>query len=767
MPIIEPNLPPMANGPLAEETWMFGGLRLSGMAADVTLEQDGLRSTATASATFGPPCGEQTPLGHAVLRISTTELVPGVHLDLHLGQWEHGGIFIRCTLHNRTLQSVRWQSARLLAADVHFDGGEAIWSVGNESLEAAIPSSNAQARAMWEGFGQAVPLGQLRPDPRAEDPRWRRFRDQIIFASQEGSSSVVAAAVGAEAFVDFDTRIDPLGGHRLEAMVHMCGVQLDPGESRSSDTVLLLAGGYDTIMDQVARWLSVTCGQRTHRPPVVGWCSWYHYGHGVTAADTHAVSLAAAADSDHLALDVMQLDDGYQRQVGDWRCNRDFPHGLAPVHKDFAQVAPMTGIWVAPLMAQQGVGCLELNQGGGLLVDEHPDWLQRDADGAPCWNMSNWGGISHALDPTHPGAQGFMRQIVAELKCQGFTYFKIDFNNISDIARFYDPKSTSLQAFRQLYALYREVLGEDVYVLSCSGMTRGTMGFADASRIGPDSCPLWLAPHPCCITACIKAVGATAWVNGAVYANDPDVSYCAPRGELNQLELRTWHAFVGLLGGLAMVSEPFHEAFMGQEEHRRMLEVLTPPAPEKGRPLQPGTDPWHSRFGFAVRRAWAQWAVINYFNPSDRVADLSLACPLVRDLGQEFHVWEFWEHGYLGRLRADAVVPQVQAHASRMLRLTPVGADGWPQIVGSDLHISCGAAEIAEQSVSPDRIDLVLTDAGARSGQVVIHGPGTLALDSFSGFESVTVHPLGSALWQLQIVGRHRAREQCITLTWS
>ena len=61
---------------------------------------------------------------------------------------------------------------------------------------------------------------------------------------------------------------------------------------------------------------------RTTAPYQVGWCSWYHYFHGVTEADLRA-NLARAAD---WPFDVFQLDDGFQPAIGDWlTTNEKFP----------------------------------------------------------------------------------------------------------------------------------------------------------------------------------------------------------------------------------------------------------------------------------------------------------------------------------------------------------------------------------------------------------------------------------------------------------
>jgi len=115
---------------------------------------------------------------------------------------------------------------------------------------------------------------------------------------------------------------------------------------------------------------------------------------------------------------------------------------------------------------------------------------------------------------------------------------KGDFNTVG--GRLHNPKKTHLQAYRDLYRLYRQEIGEESFLLACTGFTRAVVGLADACRIGPDAGWNWHAAHPCCIRDCIPAVANSAFANGVLYANDPDVTYTLPAGSLRQDELRVW-----------------------------------------------------------------------------------------------------------------------------------------------------------------------------------------------------------------------------------
>ena len=52
------------------------------------------------------------------------------------------------------------------------------------------------------------------------------------------------------------------------------------------------------------------------RRPPTAWCSWYHYFERVTQGDVEE-NLQAVGDLG-LAVDVVQIDDGYQAEIGDW-----------------------------------------------------------------------------------------------------------------------------------------------------------------------------------------------------------------------------------------------------------------------------------------------------------------------------------------------------------------------------------------------------------------------------------------------------------------
>ena len=212
------------------------------------------------------------------------------------------------------------------------------------------------------------------------------------------------------------------------------------------------------------------------------------------------------------------------------------------------------------------------------LFREHPDWFQKGMDGKVLGTADE----EQYLDPTHPGARKFIRAMVRNARAEGFRYFKIDYNQVDHNCRYFNPKKTRFEAFRDLYTLYREEMG-DSYLLACADYERATFGLADASRTGWDSRAYWdFAPGkpPICILEAIRCLGQTSALNQVLLANDPDVTYLKPRDTLTEEELCTWHGFVGLLGGTMMISEPLQNP--AYAERARLMEIMMPPAQGSG-----------------------------------------------------------------------------------------------------------------------------------------------------------------------------------------
>jgi hypothetical protein len=89
-------------------------------------------------------------------------------------------------------------------------------------------------------------------------------------------------------------------------------------------------------------------------------------------------------------------------------------------------------------------------------------------------------------------------------------------------------------------------------------------------------------------------------------------------------------------------------------------------------------------------------------------------------------------------------------------------SDG-PVLIGSNLHISMGSAEIKEVHSENGALTVTLTDAGARDGNLVFFSRLPLKLAAATGCKA-ELSAAGENLWNVALTGRKRGEPNVITL---
>lgn len=257
------------------------------------------------------------------------------------------------------------------------------------------------------------------------------------------------------------------------------------------------------------------------------WCSWYQYFTEVTETDIDE-NLIAITDRD-LPVDVVQLDDGYQRELGDWLTLSSRFGSLVGMVERIRESGRRAGIWIAPFL----VGARS------AIAAEHPEWLVRTEAGPPVLALRNWGQNTYPLDVTHPGAQDYLTSVLSSLVDMGIDFIKIDFVYAAALdGRRYDASLTSSQAYRHGLAHVRSALGRDPYLLGCGAPLLPSVGMVDAMRISADTAPLWAPEHGDMSLAggqsAELSVHARSYQHGRYWVNDPDCLLLRPDVEHRQ-----------------------------------------------------------------------------------------------------------------------------------------------------------------------------------------------------------------------------------------
>ena len=641
---------------------------------------------------------------------------------------EHPGFTVKMTLTNRSKKPIQLFFFTLCSSA---SGALTVEGKPSEWLLSTFDSHDSSGA----GF---------HPSRNLEGEKKGDFLDYLMLNTDRGRKGLLVGAVGpAESDVRF--RYDGLNGKlSLQIESEMNQITVDPGETRRSEEVLFLAGPYEQSVTNLLKWVAFTHGSRTAKGPVFGWCSWYSKYRNIFEKDVAALVDAVTLHRDRLPMQVIQIDDGWQKAYGDWTADpKKFPNGMKPIADKITSAGMTPGIWL----------CMVRSSKEGT----HPD-----------------GNLAEYLDPTFPMTREMISQVLRERYAEGYRYFKLDFNHPRWRDR-YDRKKTRLQLQRDLFKLYREAIGEDSYLDACvGGLDRGAVGYTDGARIGTDIGLFWGELNQgCTMVDGFHAVGSMAPVNGVLFAADPDTIYTTVHTSVGKKydqdplvtnSATAWISYVGLLGGFVMTSDLLQTAPWNSPEAIRRLEILNPPAPEKGRAFDGETDPWHRQFGFTATRPWGNFVSVALLNPTEQSVDAPIKGIDFAGLGKNFHVWSFWNEKYLGAGDEQFVAKNVPPHGTALLRLTELSKNGKPVLVGSDLHISMGSAEINGIFTRSNELEIDLTDAGAREGNLFFHSPKPLSSGLAEGCVIISVIPAGDQIWQVHLKERLRGKPQKVVL---
>ena len=319
------------------------------------------------------------------------------------------------------------------------------------------------------------------------------------------------------------------------------GITVPPGSFMALET--LYAGLHDDLPAGLAAFgrLAGEGMKVASKPAPSGWCSWHSYrekGVGERSILENADFIRERRKE--LPLEVVQLDDGYQKAYGDWLEHTDrFPHGVEWLAGEISRRGLVPGIWVAPFTLQAR----------SKMAKEHPEWLVKDQTGKPlAWEMpwSKEGDIWNALDATHPEAQAWLAILFGRLYSAGFRYFKLDFLFMGCVKGSRSGGATRVEAMRAGLSRIREAV-HGSYVLACTAPYLPCAGLVDGIRASHDISP---GGNP--LEAFFEAARETShrfWAHGSLWNTDPDAVVLRPEAGMPAPAVAALAASAMLSGG--------------------------------------------------------------------------------------------------------------------------------------------------------------------------------------------------------------------------
>ena len=230
----------------------------------------------------------------------------------------------------------------------------------------------------------------------------------------------------------------------------------------------LAEGDEDAVFDG---WFAAMRIAPRTRDPLAGYSSWYNRYDTITEFD-----ILHDLESCRLLLqrgDLFQIDDGWERAVGDWLPHREkFPGGMKRLADRAHDAGFLAGLWLAPFSAQAD----------SRLFREHPDWMLQQ-DGKPFRSGCNWGGF-YALDIDKPEVVRYLEGVFACIFDDwGYDLVKLDF--LYCAAPFGTDTETRAARMQRAMRLLRRLCGGRL-LLGCGVPLYPAFGLADYCRIGCD-----------------------------------------------------------------------------------------------------------------------------------------------------------------------------------------------------------------------------------------------------------------------------------------
>jgi hypothetical protein len=425
---------------------------------------------------------------------------------------------------NITAKPMEIQSLRVL--DAH---GEGLLNLGGPV---------GSDRVLSDSFSEDRPGMEIRDLTNAENHMHRAVGSQLVYNRQSRLSWFIGAltsdkflsvlrlrtAGGAGSSVIDCYEVDSTGTTELLAENSLqdspaqdrveLSLPLEPAAELSSERMLMsISDDYHKQLETYGHMVRDLHQARISAPTPLGWWSWtaYYFGLNEATALTNAQWLGEHLKP--LGYRFFHIDEGYQFARGEYATPDAtlFPHGMAALERGVMSQGLTPGIWTAPFEVSER----------SYVYTHHPDWLVHNAKGEPIHLGLVTDGVDHlfALDPTNPGAQGYLRSTYSTLvNTWGIRYIKMDFMEDSAVEGYYfQPHTTALEAQRIGIKTVRDAVGEDVLLDKDGCELLNPVGLVDMGRISQDTGHTFSASKDA-----EPGIAARYYMNRNYFLADPD-----------------------------------------------------------------------------------------------------------------------------------------------------------------------------------------------------------------------------------------------------
>lgn len=279
--------------------------------------------------------------------------------------------------------------------------------------------------------------------------------------------------------------------------------------------IIWAEGEENEVFDKYFELMNIA---RPSAKPMSGWTSWYNYYQNIN--EDIILENLENFKRFNKKIDIFQIDDGYQKAVGDWLLvdEKKFPRGMKFMADSIKAQGCKAGIWFAPFACEKN----------SMIFKEKRNWILKDEKGHPMPAGGNWSGF-YALDIYNEEVRQYLKDVFhVVFNLWGYDLVKLDFLYAACILPRKDK--TRGQIMTEAMEFLRECAGEKL-ILGCGVPLGPSFGLVDYCRIGCDVSLSWddkffmklfVRERVSTKNAIGNAIGRRH-LNGRAFQNDPDV----------------------------------------------------------------------------------------------------------------------------------------------------------------------------------------------------------------------------------------------------
>lgn len=504
---------------------------------------------------------------------------------------------------------------------------------------------------------------------------------------------------------------------------NMDGIDFNPGMSIETDWAVVSAFELDE-KDPLGCYLDAVGRENHARVPEktpVGWCSWYEFYTNISHEKISSNLKEIQKVQPELPVEVVQIDDGFERAVGDWLLFKpEFPDGVAPLAEDIKKAGYIPGLWLAPFIVHPD----------SLLYKQHPEMLLRQKNKRLVNSGFNWNKFTTSLDMTHPAAQEYIREVISTaVEKWGYPYLKLDFlYAAAQQGKHHDPTLTRAQVLRKGLELIRKAAGPETFILGC-GLPLGTgIGLVDGMRIGADVSGEWIfsfngiklifdkEPNtPSAKNAMQNTITRSA-MHRRWWINDPDCLLVREKMKLNLDEVHTLATTIGLSAGMLLLSDNMVTV---SPDRLKIAQSLIPVLRDPPQVIDLFDNHTPHLLRQDLESAAGKWHLLGWINWKETPVSMTFRPEEFHLPKGSYYVRSYWDQkSYIAGTDYPALEFNVPKHGCLLLAVRQSKHDQ-AQFLGSDLHFSQGI-EVKEWKDTGKEVEIALELPRKTSGIIEI-----------------------------------------------